>query len=78
MTPQQKAAYMPFGAGTRTCLGIHLAMMELRFAAAIFFRQSYDTSISPETTDDKMEMIQYFLVAPIDHYCYIKGPQTNL
>lgn len=78
MTPEQKAAYMPFGAGTRTCLGIHLAMMELRLAAAMFFRQSSGISLSPETTDDKMEMIQYFLVSPIHHCCNIVGPQTKL
>lgn len=77
MTAEQKAAFMPFGAGTRTCLGIHLALMELRLAAAMFFRQSYDISISPETTDDTMEMIQYFLIAPINHCCHITGPQTK-
>jgi cytochrome P450 len=37
MTAQQKAAYMPFGGGSRVCIGLHLAWMELRFGAALFF-----------------------------------------
>ncbi|KAJ4387243.1 hypothetical protein N0V93_007832 [Gnomoniopsis smithogilvyi] len=74
MTLEQKAAYMPFGGGTRVCLGIHLAMMELRLATAAFFRQNRGMGVSPETTEEKMEMTQYFLVAPIGHCCKIVGP----
>lgn len=74
MTAGQKAAYMPFGAGTRICLGIHLAMMELRLATAMFFRLNRGVCMSPETTDDKMEMTQYFLIAPVGHSCNIIRP----
>ncbi|KAJ4409165.1 hypothetical protein N0V82_009544 [Gnomoniopsis sp. IMI 355080] len=78
MTPLQKAAYMPFGAGTRICIGIHLAMMELRLATAMFFRQNRGMEISAETTEDKMAMTQYFLVAPAGHCCNIvPGPRTK-
>ncbi|KAK7212615.1 hypothetical protein V2G26_019793 [Clonostachys chloroleuca] len=31
-------SYCPFGAGTRTCAGIHLARMEIRLVAATLFR----------------------------------------
>lgn len=77
MTAEQKAAYMPFGAGTRICLGIHLAMMELRLAAATFFRQNRGMGVSPDTTEDTMKMTQYFLVAPIGHCCNIVGPSPK-
>jgi len=72
LTPQQelaKTANHPFGAGSRTCLGIHLARMELRLGAAEFFRQCEDAKLAPSTTADSMEMENFFLIAPQSHRC---------
>lgn len=71
LTAQQKAAFMPFGAGSRICIGIHLAWMEIRIAAALFFRQCRGARLSECMDDDLMEMDSRFLVAPKGGCCYI-------
>lgn len=64
-----KTANHPFGAGSRVCLGIHLAQMELRLATAEFFRNCRGARLAPSTTPESMEMENFFLVAPRSHRC---------
>jgi cytochrome P450 len=71
LSAQQKAAYMPFGGGSRVCLGIHLAYMELRLATALFFRQCRGAKLSDYMQDEMMEMDNRFLIAPKGHCCYV-------
>jgi cytochrome P450 len=71
MTAQQKAAYMPFGGGSRVCIGLHLAWMELRFGAAFFFRECRGARLSECMRDEMMEMDNRFLIAPKGHCCYV-------
>lgn len=66
-----KAVYSPFGAGARTCLGVHFAYMELRHGAAEFFRRCPRASLASETTDESMAQENYFLVAPAAHRCSV-------
>lgn len=71
MSPVQKAAFMPFGGGTRVCIGLHLAYMELRLATALFFRECKGARLSAKTTEDVMAMAETFLIAPKGHFCNI-------
>ncbi|RBR06497.1 uncharacterized protein FIESC28_11043 [Fusarium coffeatum] len=72
ITPAQKAAMSPFGAGSRICIGMHLAWMELRLGAALFFRECRGVRLGAEMTDDMMEMENHFLIAPKAHRCMVK------
>jgi cytochrome P450 len=71
MTAHQKASYMPWGGGSRTCIGKHLAYMELRVAAALFFRHCRGARISDCMKDEMMEMDNRFLISPKDHCCFV-------
>lgn len=71
MTAAQKAAYTPFGAGSRVCLGLHLAYMELRLATALFFRHCRGARLAPNMNDEMMEMDNRFLIAPKGHCCMV-------
>jgi hypothetical protein len=71
MSAQQKAAYMPFGGGSRVCIGLHLAWMELRLGAALFFRQCRGAQLGETMRDEMMEMDNRFLISPKGHCCYV-------
>ena len=70
---QQKLAFHPFGAGTRICLGLHLAYMELRYGLAEFFRQCPEVELASSTTPESMKMVNYFLVSPKAKQCMVTG-----
>lgn len=65
------AAFHPFGAGSRICLGLHLAQMELRLATSEFFRDFKNARLAARTTEQSMEMENFFLIAPKSHRCEV-------
>ena len=73
MTGLQKYAFAPFGGGTRICLGIHLANMEIRHGLAEFFRECRDIELSKLTTPESMEIENYFLIQPKSRRCLIES-----
>ncbi|ORY08809.1 cytochrome P450 [Clohesyomyces aquaticus] len=71
MTPTQKALMQSFSAGSRVCIRIHLAWMELRLGAAMFFWDCRGAQLAPYITDDMIEIDNQFLIAPKGHCCYV-------
>lgn len=57
------------------CIGLHLAMMELRLATASFFRSFDSPKVSSLEgfTDDDMAPKAYLLVFPKGKRCLING-----
>ena len=72
VTLAQRSALSPFGAGSRICIGMHLAWMELRLGAALFFRECRGVRLGDGMTDEMMEMENHFLIAPKAHKCIVK------
>jgi cytochrome P450 len=70
-TQAARIGFSPFGSGARTCLGINLAWMELRIAAALLFRECKGLRLAPETTPASMEFENFFLITPISHKCNV-------
>ncbi|OQU97305.1 hypothetical protein CLAIMM_03254 isoform 1 [Cladophialophora immunda] len=73
-TPRMKEAFMPYSIGSRACLGMHLARMELNLATAKFFRRCPTATLAPSMTDGDMEFENFFLIAPKNHKCDITIP----
>ncbi|KAI5860389.1 putative cytochrome P450 [Durotheca rogersii] len=73
-TRAMKDAFVPFGGGSRICIGLHLAKMELRLATARFFTRFPNAKISTKEgfCDEDMEADMYFLMSPKKHRCLIE------
>lgn len=71
ITPEVTASFVPFGAGTRSCIGKHLAMMELRYGAAVFFQRFPNAMLAPETTPESMQMLNLMLIEPKSGVCRV-------
>lgn len=71
LTDTQKLVYSPFGWGPRSCLGIHFAQMEMRYAAALFFRTFPTARLAPVTTDLTMKPDEFFVISPVGKECKI-------
>ncbi|KAJ5784933.1 uncharacterized protein N7503_010145 [Penicillium pulvis] len=70
-----KDASIPFGGGSRICIGIHLARIELRLATALFFRRFPRAKVSSSEgmSSDDMVMKAFFLMAPQGHRCLVEA-----
>ncbi|KAF3014756.1 hypothetical protein E8E14_010026 [Neopestalotiopsis sp. 37M] len=69
-----KEAFMPFGGGSRVCLGVHLAKIELRLGVARFFRTFPEAKMSEREgmSDEDMDTLQYFLLKPVGARCLVE------
>ncbi|KAI1073419.1 cytochrome P450 [Whalleya microplaca] len=73
-TKLMKDSYMPFGGGSRICIGLHLAKIELRLATARFFLAYPSARVSEKEgmSDSDMKPDLYFLLSPSGHRCLIE------
>jgi cytochrome P450 len=72
-TKEMKDASMPFGGGSRSCIGMNLAQTELRLATAEFF-SAFPKASTPtlEGMDlEDMDQIAYFLMSPKSKRCLL-------
>ncbi|PWI67036.1 hypothetical protein PCL_04542 [Purpureocillium lilacinum] len=74
-TKAMKDSYMPFGRGSRVCIGQHLAKIELRLATARFFLTFPDAQMSSleGMSDRDMEPKIHFLSGPSGGRCLIQA-----
>ncbi|RYP08040.1 hypothetical protein DL765_008934 [Monosporascus sp. GIB2] len=74
-TAAMKDCFMPFGGGSRVCMGLHLAYIELRLATARFFREFPNATVSSieGMSDEDMKQDLYFVMSPRGHRCLIQA-----
>ncbi|KAI8964797.1 putative cytochrome P450 [Daldinia sp. FL1419] len=74
-TKAMKDAFVPFGGGSRICIGLHLAKMELRLATARFFARFPNSTVSSLEgfTDEDMIPAMFFLMGPKGQRCLINA-----
>lgn len=68
---EARAVFTPFGSGSRSCLGVHIAWTELRLAVAEFFRRCPGSHLDLSTTPGSMEMENFFSIIPVSHRCHV-------
>ncbi|KAK8092844.1 hypothetical protein PG999_014431 [Apiospora kogelbergensis] len=73
-TKRMKDVFLPFGGGSRVCLGLHLARLEIRLAAARFFHRFPDVEMSTleGMSDADMEPQWYFVLTPRAKRCLVQ------
>ncbi|KAI0533870.1 cytochrome P450 [Xylaria digitata] len=73
-TKAMKDSLMPFGGGSRICIGMHLAYIELRMGLASFFRTFPNSRVSSleGMSDNDMKQAMYFISGPQNHRCLIE------
>lgn len=67
-TTKMKEAYMPFSKGSRMCMGVHPARMELKLIIAALIH-GWDISLGERTTDDTMSMTDQFVLMLKGRFC---------
>ncbi|KAL6901429.1 cytochrome P450 [Trichoderma evansii] len=73
-TKEMKDSFMPFGSGARICIGLHLALMELRYGAARFFLTFPEAKMSSleGMSDEDMVPKVFFFTEPKAKRCLIQ------
>ena len=61
---------MPFGKGRRSCIGINLAMMEMKLAITSLLKR-YVVKVSEQMKEDDMDMVDRFALTPKGGKCLL-------
>ena len=67
-TQDMNEAHMPFSRGSRMCIGINLATMELKMIVASIIH-GWDLRVGERTTDDTMSITDHFVMMPKGGFC---------
>ncbi|XEV07539.1 hypothetical protein FSHL1_012826 [Fusarium sambucinum] len=70
-SPEQNRAHVPFSIGSRSCIGMHLARMEILITLATLFRQCRGMKLHHDTTNDMMRQVGEFFIVPKGGTCGI-------
>lgn len=71
LKPEQKTTLSPFGAGSRICLGMHLADVMMLHAVAGLFRSCKGLKLADTMKDEDMEFFNVFVVVPKGQKCEV-------
>ncbi|GAP87001.1 putative cytochrome P450 [Rosellinia necatrix] len=73
-TKMMKDAFMAFGGGSRICIGLHLAKIELRLGTARFFKAFPNAKVSTleGMSEEEMAPAMFFSATPIGNRCLIE------
>ncbi|KAK5681306.1 hypothetical protein LTS10_007068 [Elasticomyces elasticus] len=73
-TKEMKESFYPWGGGSRICIGMHFAQLELRYALAHFYR-TFAGGMKPAFvegfTEEDMLQLSYFLCPPKGKRCLV-------
>ncbi|KKK14137.1 hypothetical protein P175DRAFT_0512102 [Aspergillus ochraceoroseus IBT 24754] len=74
-TKDMKDSFLPWGAGSRICIGMHLARIELKKGAALFFRNFPTARLTTKEgfSDQDMDPVIFFLMSPKGHRLLIEA-----
>ncbi|KAK4646105.1 hypothetical protein QC761_207400 [Podospora bellae-mahoneyi] len=61
LSERAKMSFNPFGYGARQCLGVHLGRIEMRLAAAMFFRECAGAKLAASATPESMVVVDSFI-----------------
>jgi cytochrome P450 len=65
-----KELFMPFGKGKRNCIGMNLAMMEMKLAIASILKR-YTVKVSEQMKEDDMDPVDRFVAMPKGGKCLL-------
>ncbi|RWA10079.1 hypothetical protein EKO27_g5041 [Xylaria grammica] len=73
-TQVMKDSFIPFGGGSRICIGLHLGKIEVKLAAARFFKAFPNARVSTleGMKDEDMSQKLFFLSTPQGHRCLLE------
>lgn len=63
--------FFAFGSGVRMCIGMNLALEEIKLSVANIYLK-YTTSVACTTTDEMMRVVDKYTVHPQNHFCEIE------
>ena len=76
-TQAMKDAFHPWGSGSRTCIGVHIATLTMSLAAFMFLKQCGDAVLADSVTEKSMEVVDYFVSSPKEKRLEVRIEKRN-